>query len=44
MPDHGQWTDQKVEVIIGVMLRVVFMWVIVALAAEMLFNGVTGRI
>jgi hypothetical protein len=25
-------------------LRVVFMWVIVALAAEMLFNGVTGRI
>ena len=25
-------------------LRVVFMWVIVALAAEMLFNGITGRI
>ena len=25
-------------------LRFVFMWVIVALAAEMLFNGVTGRI
>ena len=25
-------------------LRIVFMWVIVALAAEMLFNGVTGRI
>jgi uncharacterized protein len=25
-------------------LRSVFMWAIVALAAEMLFNGVTGRI
>jgi hypothetical protein len=25
-------------------LRFVFMWVIVALAAQMLFNGVTGRI
>ncbi len=34
MPEHGQWTDQKVEVIIGVMLRVG-----VLLAAAVVLGG-----
>ncbi len=34
MPEHGQWTDQKVEIIIGVMLRVG-----VLLAAAVVLGG-----